>query len=284
MYYFSQEVSILSLVVIYHQQCYQQRYQRIQVSVSYIIQRLLYVKMHLTNTHIISVFNALFALIIFVEISRVCQRFPICKYITSRECDTEFIVVYLLRKKYMPIETELTSLSLNLQQCVDYYKNFRANSEPKANFDDLYINLLIHTERAAHRFSKHMERHEIYDVYMKVLSYSICLEKIEDLFNPNEDTDWEFPRKILVIGRPGIGKTVLTEKIVRDWTKDPDEFYHDKIIAFYFKFRWFSANGMNKLTLKSFLCYGTELAKDEFEKVYEEITKHPEKQFLFSMA
>ena len=228
---------------------------------------------------IISVFNALFAFIIFVEIICLCRRFPICKYVTGKECDTKFIVVYLLRKEYMRIETELISVSLNLQQCVDYYKNFRANTESKANFDELYISLLIHTERAAHKFSKHMERHEIYDVYMKVPSNSVCLEKIEDLFNPNEDTGWEFPRKILVIGRPGIGKTVLTEKIVRDWAKDSDEFYHDKI-AFYFKFRWFSANDMNELTLKTFLCYGTELAKEKFEKIYEEITKHPEKAIL----
>ena len=228
---------------------------------------------------IISVFNAVFAFIIFVEIICLCRRFPVCKYITGKECDTKFIVVYLLRKEYMRIETELISVSLNLQQCVEYYKNFRANTEPKANFDELYISLLIHTQRAAHKFSKHMERHEIYDVYMQVPSNSICLEKIEDLFNPNKDTDWEFPRNILVIGRPGIGKTVLTEKIVRDWAKDSDEFYHDKI-AFYFKFRWFSANDMNKLTLKSFLCYGTELAKDKFEKIYEEITKHPEKAIL----
>ena len=228
---------------------------------------------------IISVFNAVFAFIIFVEIICLCRRFPVCKYVTGKECDTKFIVVYLLRKEYMRIETELISVSLNLQQCVEYYKNFRANTEPKANFDELYISVLIHTERAAHKFSKHMERHEIYDVYMKVPPYSICLEKIEDLFNPNKDTDWEFPHKILVIGRPGIGKTVLTEKIVRDWAKDPDEFYHDKI-AFYFKFRWFSANNMNKLTLKTFLCYGTELAKDKFEKIYEEIIKHPEKAIL----
>ena len=228
---------------------------------------------------IISVFNVVFAFIIFVEIICLCRRFPVCKYITGKECDTKFIVVYLLRKEYMRIETELISVSLNLQQCVEYYKNFRANTEPKANLDELYISLLIHTQRAAHKFSKHMERHEIYDVYMKVPSNSICLEKIEDLFNPNKDTDWEFPRKILVIGRPGIGKTVLTEKIVRDWAKDSDEFYHDKI-AFYFKFRWFSANGMNKLTLKTFLCYGTELAQDKFEKIYEEITKRPEKAIL----
>ena len=101
---------------------------------------------------IISVFNALFSLIILVEIIRLCLRFPIYRYIVGSECDTEFITVYLLAKKNMYEEIELTSVNLNLQQCVDYYKNFRANTEPKAYFEELHINLLIHTERARTNF------------------------------------------------------------------------------------------------------------------------------------
>ena len=236
---------------------------------------------------IVSVFNALFAFIIFVEIIRLCGQFPICKYVTGEECDIKFIVVYLLRKEYMRIETELTSISLNLQQCVEDYKrqvlrsprsiglNLGTNS--KDDFDELYINLVIHTERAAHEFSKDMERHEIYDVYMKVPPDSICLEEVKDLFYPNKDTKKEFLRNILVVGRPGIGKTVLTEKIMRDWASGVDKFYHDKI-AFYLKFRWFK--DMKDMNLKTFLCNGTQLSCEKFEKIYEEITKHPEKAIL----
>ena len=183
---------------------------------------------------IVSVFNALFAFIIFVEAIRLCRQFPICKYVTGEECDNKFIVVYLLRKEYIPIKTELISVSSNLQQCVDDYKrqvlrsprstglNLGTNS--KDDFDELYINLVIHTERAAHEFSKDMERHEIYDVYMTVPSFSKCLEEIKDLFYPIKNTNQKFPRNILVVGRPGIGKTVMTEKIMRDWASRVDEF------------------------------------------------------------
>ena len=228
---------------------------------------------------IISVFNVVFAFIIFVEIICLCRRFPVCKYITGKECDTEFIKVYLLREEYMPVGAELTSVCLNLQQCVDYYRNFRPNIEPKSDFEELYIKLVIQTERAPHEFSKRMERHEIYDVYMKVPSYSICLENIKDLFNSNKDTKGKCPRKILVIGRPGIGKTVLTEKIMRDWANGVDKFYHDKIL-FYFKFRWFNMRDIKDMTLKTFLRYGTELSDQIFDKIYEEITKHSEKAIL----
>ena len=238
---------------------------------------------------IVSVFNALFAFIIFVETIRLCGQFPICKYVTGEECDTKFIGVYLLRKEYMRIETELTSVSSNLQQCVEDYKRqvlrlprstgLNLGTKSKDDFDELYINFVVHTERAPHKFSKDMERHEIYDVYMRVPEKATRLEEVKDLFYPNEDTKQKDPRKILVVGRPGIGKTVLTEKIMRDWASRVDKFYHDKI-AFYFKFRWFNEKDKEDMTLKTFLHNGTQLSDKEFEKIYEEIRKHPEKAIL----
>ena len=372
-----------------------------------------------------SVFNALFAFIIFVEIIRLCRRFPVYKYTTGKECDTQFIKDYLPRKEYKAVETELPcissnlqqepvslnysnlqqepvslnysnlqqepvspslqlesvsanytnlqqesvspnlqlesvspnysnlqqesvspnlqlesvspnysnlqqesvspnlqlesvspnysnlqqesvspnlqlesvspnysnlqqeSVSPNLQQCVEDYKiqvsrsprsiGLNLGTKSKDDFDELCINLVIHTERAPHKFSKDIERQEIYDVYMKVPRNSICLKDIKDLFYPNKDTKWEFPRNILVVGRPGIGKTVLTEKIMRDWESRVDEFYHDKI-AFYLKFRWFK--DMKDINLKTFLCNGTQLSDEKFKKIYEEITTYPGKAIL----
>ena len=186
------------------------------------------------------------------------------------------------------VQPESMCVSSNLEQSVNYYKgqvlvsarstglNLGTNS--KDDFNEMYINLIVQTERAPHKFSKHMERHEIYDVYMKVPRDSIHLEEVKDLFYPNRDTKQKCPHKILVIGRPGIGKTVLTEKILLDWANELDPFYHDKI-AFYFKFRWFN-NKQIPVTLKTFLCNGTQCSNEEFEEIYEEITKHPEKAIL----
>ena len=229
---------------------------------------------------IISIFNAVFAFVIFLEIIRLCRLFPVCQYITGRKCDFEFIKVHLLRKEYVSIENEMTSFSLNLQQCIKDYKTFRLNEQkPDSVSDELYINLVIQTERAPHNFSNDMERHEIYNVYTKVPCDSIRVKKVKDLFYPNEDTKKKRPHKILVVGRPGIGKTILSEKIIRDWANELDEFYHDKI-AFYLKFRWFSVNDMKKMTLKTFLCNGTQLSSKKFEKIFEEIMKNPEKAVL----
>ena len=116
---------------------------------------------------------------------------------------------------------------------------------------------------------------------MKVPSTSICLENIKDLFYPNKDTKGNFPRSILVIGRPGIGKTVLTQKILRDWaeaTNQMNEYYCDKI-AFSFKLRWFN-NTLENIPLKTFLQFGAGLSDEKFESIYEEITKKPQKAIL----
>ena len=164
-----------------------------------------------------------------------------------------------------------------LDRCLAPQINYLRNK----SLDDFYIDVVIHTERARHKFSKNMERHEIYDVYAEVPPTSIRLEKIKDLFHPNKDTKGKVPRSILAIGRPGIGKTVLTEKIIRDWANSIDDYYDNKI-ALIFKFRWFSGNieKLTDITLKEFLQLGTSLSDVEFERIYKEITKEPQRAIL----
>ena len=172
-----------------------------------------------------------------------------------------------------------TPVSSNLQQCLDNYKRQVLRPRFSTGLDKLHITLVIYTERAPHKFSKRMERHEIYNVYMKVPQNSLCFKDVENLFYPNKDTNHKFPRRILVVGRPGIGKTVLTEKIMHDWANGTDKFYHDKI-ALHFKVRWFNMNDTKDITLKTILRYGTQLNDQEFEKIYEVIIKQPEKAIL----
>ena len=223
----------------------------------------------------VSVLNVIFVVIILVEAIHLCRRFP--------NCDTEFITVYLLRKRYTHMQPEL----VNVDECIDFYKRqvlapCRTTDViygPKTGLDDLYVNVVIHTERARHKFSKTMERHEIFDVYMEVPPNSIRLQEAKDLFYPNDDTKGESPRTILAIGRPGIGKTVLTEKIIRDWANGISEYYHEKI-AFYFKFRWFNSNEPKDMTLKTFLRHGTGLSDEKFDIIYEYIITHPESAIL----
>ena len=246
---------------------------------------------------IVSVINSIFALVILVEIIYLWRRLPVlnCRPGIGWSCDSEFVTAYFLRKgDDVPGELEISSVNKNLLESIDFYKQQVLNRScapdinyiQKTNLDDLYTDVVIHTERSKREFTsllKRTDRHEIYHVYMEVPSEAIRLEMVKDLFYPNEDTKGKFPRSILAIGRPGIGKTVLTEKILRDWANGIDEYYSDKIV-FFFKFRWFNEN-INKLTnisLKTFLRFGTGLSEEKFESIYEEIAKQPQKAvFIF---
>ena len=59
-------------------------------------------------------------------------------------------------------------------------------------------------------FPEYMERHEIYNVYMKLPKISVCLKDIKDLFRPlPKDTENKLPKTSWALGRPGIGKTFV---------------------------------------------------------------------------
>ena len=226
-----------------------------------------------------AVLNSFIALVVLIEVIYLgCHCLP--SQVTWAT-DSEFVTDHLLNKRYVPLGL------FRYKECLDSYKRkilIRTLSDDifygaKGTLDDLYIDVLIHTERARHVFSRNMERHEMYDVYMKVPFTSIHLKNIKDLFLPNDDTKGNFPRNILVIGRPGIGKTVLTEKILRDWASQVDTYYSDKIF-FFFKLRCF--NGSNeKMNLKTFLRLGMGCPKNkEFESIYDTIRKEPHKAIL----
>ena len=52
-----------------------------------------------------------------------------------------------------------------------------------------------------------------------------------DIFKPIKGKENEtYPRTILVIGRTGIGKTILSKTILHQWKKNEEEFWQDKVV------------------------------------------------------
>ena len=228
----------------------------------------------------VSVVNIIVVLVILVEVIYLgCRLHSQVSWTT----DSEFVRDHLLRKRYAPPGSQITNID-----ALHFYKQDVLNRRlpydisygVEGTLDDLYIDVLIHTERARHDFSRSKERHEIYDVYMKVPDTSIQLKNIKDLFLPNKDTKGKHPKSILVIGRPGIGKTILTEKILRDWANQAQDTYYGDKIVFFFKVRWFNDNN-EKMNLKTFLHRGMGCLSDkEFESIYDTIRKEPNKAIL----
>ena len=240
----------------------------------------------------VSVIIIIFAVITLVEVIYLLRRLPIlsCRSASGWSSDDEFVIKYFLRKSYINVanQQELAN-NCSTHDAIHFYKQevlsrpraHDVNYLEKSTLDNMYIDVVIHTERAKRPFSDELvERHEIYDVYTETPTNSIRLEKIKDIFQPNEDTENKPPRSILAIGRPGIGKTVMAEKIIRDWANEVDVSYSDKI-AFIFKFRWFNNDNLERMSLKTFLQSGTlGLSEEYFDILYEELTNDPSKAIL----
>ena len=89
-------------------------------------------------------------------------------------------------------------------------------------------------------------------------------------------------QKILVVGRPGIGKTMFSTKILRDWASD-DLFKEaqkspvDFKVAFLIKLKRFNSKQDEKLSLRELLSHSEYSAKDLSEEVWTYIRQNPNK-------
>ncbi|XP_046842819.1 NACHT, LRR and PYD domains-containing protein 12-like [Xenia sp. Carnegie-2017] len=186
-----------------------------------------------------------------------------------------FVTTYFLRKEDIEILViyKQKILSRSCPANVNYIQ------EKQSGIDNMVVDFVIHTEPCPRKFVE--DRHEMYDVHMKISEELIRLDTTKDLFLPNKDTKDKYPSRILAIGRSGIGKTVLAEKVLHDWAAGVDDIYTDKFV-FLFKLRWFRSKDdkWKKLSLMKFLRVGTLLTDAEFMLVYENICCHKLKPIL----
>ena len=133
--------------------------------------------------------------------------------------------------------------------------------------DEIYVNVAIHEGRAHHYFSEpdRWEQLKEYPPDAKDCQFA----KPEDILDKDH-------KNILVIGRPGIGKTSLSTKVLRLWASG-EAFYADFNVVFLVKFRRF--NGDVKLTLRELLA-GAETVQRLDDSVWEFVQNHATKVLL----
>ncbi|XP_068717662.1 nucleotide-binding oligomerization domain-containing protein 1-like [Montipora capricornis] len=110
------------------------------------------------------------------------------------------------------------------------------------NIDQIYVNVAMHEGRAAHVFAKdRSEQLKEYPPDSKNCFY----------VRPDDVID-KIHKNVLVVGRPGIGKTLLSTKILRMWAsgealnRDQDDKKHI-VVVFLLKFRRFTSNPLLSL-------------------------------------
>ena len=201
--------------------------------------------------------------------------------------DIEFCRVYLLRKRKTSKIKEL--ISERIEEIISNYKNglentklFKIQCGLNETLDEMYVKLIIQPGRKNQMNSirknqiylRRSERHEMYDAYLKLPDK--CFEEIEDLFHSSGN----LPRRILVVGplgRPGIGKSILTKKILLHWKRGVHEFYGGKLLIL-LQFRTFNAEEYKMTTLKDMIRIGTSLpAGGDLEILYKYILNNPKK-------
>ena len=125
--------------------------------------------------------------------------------------------------------------------------------------DEIFTNLIVYRGRAKYDFSG--------DRVKQLNEYHKANENLRptlpgDIFDAKE-------RKILVVGRPGIGKTMFSTKILRNWASDnlfneTQKSQMDFKVTFFIKLRMFNSRN-KKLNLRELLDhseYSTALSQD----------------------
>ena len=132
--------------------------------------------------------------------------------------------------------------------------------------DEIYVNVAIHEGRARHYFAK--DRREQLKEYPP--------DAKDCQFTKPEDILDEDHRNVLVVGRPGIGKTSLSAKVLRLWASG-EAFNADYNVVFLVKFRRF--NGDVKLTVRELLARAETVQRLD-DSVWEFVQNHSTKVLL----
>ena len=193
--------------------------------------------------------------------------------------DLEFCCVYLLRKrkrirKFMKKIRDAISKDI-----FDLRDDFGERRRSRRNVGEMYVNVIIQEGRESTWNSrrKFKNRHEMYEVHFTKPMNATSLTRTADLFEPT-DVGKKYPKTILVVGRPGIGKTLLTKKLFYQWQQQISEFWHGKIVIL-IQFRVFNNE---QTSLREMLRHsdGFNMSTAEFNDIYEYICSMPSNVIL----
>ncbi|CAH3125680.1 unnamed protein product [Pocillopora meandrina] len=199
-------------------------------------------------------------------------HFGLNQHLDGRETDTEELQerkfhAFIKRKKEIIIEE--TERLLELQS--PFSGNPGENTTVKhLTLDQIYTNLVVIPNRATYDFTENRE--EQLKIYPRSRGEKSQPKSMEDLLNVEN-------KKVLIVGRAGIGKTICCTKLVRDWALNKvfqatagGKIHFDA--AFLVKFRRFKSE--NNLGLKELLIQSEYFPKDHLDdEVWNHLLENP---------
>ena len=191
--------------------------------------------------------------------------------------DIEFCCVYLLRKR-KNIRELITNIRENISDDTFYLDDdFGGKRCSCRRLEDIYVNVMIQEGRALGTSHKGLQnRHKIYEAQFATrLVDKTTLKETADLFEPMPK---KCPRTILVVGRPGIGKTLLTQNIFYQWKRQVSRFWHGKIVIL-IRFRTFN-KGLTSLREMLRHSKGFNMSSADFNSFYEYVCLIPKNVIL----
>ena len=229
--------------------------------------------------------NGMLALIIVIEI--ICILALRVKKGKKFLEDSQFHAAFLLPHEQLPQSLPLEPLQQQLDEYIcglkeSIKRNTENLSDLKALFqvphgqgernkdlklDHIYTNLVLIPNRAEHDFTGNRE--EQLKVYppSKKTAKPISREEIIDGEN----------KKILVVGRPGIGKTLFLTKWTREWASG--NAFNNFDLLFFLRFRKFNSEE-KPLSLRELLSR-SEYSERLSDQVWSHVRKNPEKVLIF---
>ena len=194
--------------------------------------------------------------------------------------DREFCSVYLLRKRKR-IRKLMKKIRENISDEIFYlHDDFGEKHLSRRKLEEMYVNVIIQKGRQSNCRKRIENRHEIYEAHFKLPSDATTFKRAADLFKPIRRAfgNLSCPRTILVVGRPGIGKTLLTKKLFYEWKQQALKSWHDKIVIL---IRFCNFN-KGKTSFREMLRHsdGLNMSLADFNHIYEHICLMPSNVIL----
>ena len=242
-------------------------------------------------TYAVIVVNGIFAFLVLIEIfyilTRVMKRrrlvedFPFYAFHLKSHA-----IVHTEQQRHseqcqqLPLQPSFKAIKDNIiketERLRDLQSPFRpnpgeGNTLPKdLEIDQIYTNLIIHEGRVEYDFPE--DRQEQLNVYPKP-------SENLPLIHPWDIIDAHY-KNVLVVGRPGIGKSLFCIKLLRDWASDTETENSQLNFEAVFLLKFKRLNSMEKpLTLRELLAF-SEYSRDLKDAVWKYVLENPTKVLL----